>query len=59
MKYRIEIEKPAEKFIMKLPKPERERIIRAISGLPQNGDIKQLKGRKAAASTGSVWETTA
>lgn len=47
MKYRIEIEKPAEKFIMKLPKPERERIIRAISGLPQNGDIKQLKGRKS------------
>jgi len=26
MKYQILIEKPAEKFIVKLPKPEKERV---------------------------------
>ncbi len=46
MNYRIEIEKPAEKFIMKLSKPEKERVLRAIHGLPENGDIKKLRGSK-------------
>ena len=45
--YRIIIEKPAEKFIMKLPKPEKERVLRAIYQLPQEGDIKQLKGKRS------------
>ena len=45
--YRIIIEKPAEKFIMKLPKPEKERVLRAIYKLPQEGDIKQLKGKRS------------
>ena len=31
MKYRIVLEKPAEKFIVKLPQPEKERVLRAIS----------------------------
>lgn len=45
--YRIVIEKPAEKFIVKLPKPEKERVLRAIYKLPQEGDIKQLKGKRS------------
>ena len=47
MTYRIEIEKPAEKFIMKLPRPEKERVLRAIHGLPDRGDIKRLHGKKS------------
>ena len=47
MKYTIVIEKPAEKFIMKLPVTEKERVIRAIHGLPEKGDIKRLQGRKS------------
>lgn len=31
---------------MKLPKPEKERVLRAINKLPSNGDIKRLKGQK-------------
>ena len=45
--YRIVIEKPAEKFIMKLPRPEKERVLRAIYKLPQEGDIKQLRGKRS------------
>ena len=47
MKYAIVIEKPAEKFIMKLPKPERDRLLKAIFGLPETGDIKRLQGKKS------------
>ena len=47
MKYQILIEKPAEKFIVKLPKPEKERVLKAINCLPEGTDIKQLKGRKS------------
>ena len=47
MKYAIVLEKPAEKFIMKLSKPEKERVLRAISGLPDCGDIKRLQGKKS------------
>lgn len=46
MKYTIVIEKPAEKFIVKLPRPEKERILRAIHELPEQGDIKRLQGKK-------------
>ncbi len=45
MKYTIVIEKLAEKFIMKLSRPEKERILRAIYQLPEGSDIKQLKGK--------------
>lgn len=47
MNYTIEIQKPAEKFIMKLPRPEKERVLRAIRGLPEQGDIKRLQGKKS------------
>ena len=44
MKYTVLIEKPAEKFIVKLPKPEKERVLRAISRLPDERDRKRLQG---------------
>ena len=47
MKYKIQIEKPAVKFIQKLPAPDKERVLRAINKLPDDGDIKQLKGQKS------------
>lgn len=47
MKYKIVIEKPAEKFIVKLPRPDKERILKAIYRLPDEGDIKALKGQKS------------
>lgn len=46
MKYTIVIEKMAEKFIVKLPKTEKERILKAIYRLPEGNDIKELKGKK-------------
>ena len=45
MKYTIVIEKPAEKFIVKLPKQEKERILKAIYQLPEGNDIKEMKGK--------------
>lgn len=47
MKYRIIIEKPAEKFIVKLPQSEKERVLHAISKLPYEGDTKRLQGKKS------------
>lgn len=44
MKYRIEIDKPALKFLQKQPQAQRERLLRAIQGLPEFGDIKPLGG---------------
>lgn len=46
MKYKIVIQKLAEKFIRKLPKSEGERILKAIYKLPYGNDIKALKGKK-------------
>ncbi|MDO4439222.1 MAG: type II toxin-antitoxin system RelE/ParE family toxin [Eubacteriales bacterium] len=46
MKYTIDIKKRAEKFIIKLPKPEKERVLKAIYQLPEGEDIRQLKGKK-------------
>ena len=43
MQYQIFIEKKAQKFIKKLPKQEKERLIRAIYELPK-GDIKPIQG---------------
>lgn len=45
--YKIAIEKLAERFIMKLDRPERERVLKAIAKLPYEGDIKKLKGKKS------------
>ncbi|MCB6992431.1 type II toxin-antitoxin system RelE/ParE family toxin [bacterium 210820-DFI.6.37] len=47
MKYTIVIEKLAEKFIMKLPRPEKERVLKAIYKLPDGNDVKKLKGHKS------------
>ena len=46
MKYTVTILKLAEKFIVKLPKPEKERVLKAIYQLPEGNDIKELKGKK-------------
>lgn len=47
MSYTIVIEKPAEKFITKLPRLERERVLRAIAKLPSEGDVKPLRGQRS------------
>ena len=46
MTYHMVIEKPAARFISSLPKNDKERILRAISKLPNEGDIKPLRGHK-------------
>lgn len=48
MTYAIQIEKAAAKFIQKLPAPDKERVLKAIYKLPDEGDIKQLKGQKSS-----------
>lgn len=42
--YKIIIKKKAKKFIDKLPKNERRRVVSAIERLPNGEDIKKLKG---------------
>ena len=42
--YRIIVKKPAKKFIDRLPKNEKQRIVDAIERLPKGEDIKPLKG---------------
>lgn len=46
MKYTIVIEKLAEKFIVKLSKSEKERVLKAIYQLPNGNNIKELKENK-------------
>lgn len=46
MTYKIVIEKPAMKFLLKQPQAQRERLLRAIHGLPDNGDIKPMSGHE-------------
>lgn len=45
MKYKIIIEKRAEKFIKKQPYNQQKRILKSINILPDSGDIKKLKGQ--------------
>lgn len=45
MIYKIEIAKPAQKFIAKQPKSQQIRLLQAIQKLPLEGDIKKLAGR--------------
>lgn len=47
MRYTVVIERPAEKFIMRLARPEKEWILKAIHELPDKGDIKRLQGKKS------------
>jgi len=42
--YKIEIMKPARKFIESRTKEQQGRILRAIYKLPHSGDIKLLEG---------------
>lgn len=44
MKYSIEFDKRAVKFIAKQPQAQKERIFKAIGKLPVQGDIKALRG---------------
>lgn len=44
--YKIIIKKRAKKFIDKLPKNERIRVVKAIESLPNGEDIKKLKEHK-------------
>ena len=44
MKYKIVLDKPAEKYIRKQQKKQQERLIRAIHQLPDIGDIKPMSG---------------
>ena len=46
MTWRIVIEKPALKFLQKQPLPQRERLLKAIHGLPDVGDIKPMAGHE-------------
>ena len=41
---KIEIDKPAMKFLARQPKPQQERLLRAISRLSDEGDIKPMAG---------------
>ena len=43
---KIELDKPAMKFLAKQPKPQQERILRAIYRLPGEGDIKPMAGHE-------------
>ena len=42
--YRIILKKRAKKFIDKLPKQEKIRLVTAIEQLPNGSDIKKMKG---------------
>ena len=42
--YQVIIQKKAKKFIDKLPKNEKIRVVSAIRNLPNGEDIKKLKG---------------
>ncbi len=46
MSYKIVIEKPAIKFLQKQPVAQRERLLLAIQGLPDVGDIKSMSGHE-------------
>ena len=44
MKYTILIQRPVEKFITKMARPEKERVLRAIAKLADEGDRKAMQG---------------
>lgn len=46
MNYQILIDKPAIKFLQKQPQAQRERLLKAIYALPDNGDIKAMSGHQ-------------
>ena len=44
--YHIILKKPAKKFIDRLPKDEKQRVVDAIEKLPDGEDIKPMKGHR-------------
>ena len=46
MRYQIVLEKPAQKFLKRLNRTDKERILRAIYKLPEGENIKRLKGHQ-------------
>lgn len=46
MKYQIILEKPAQKFLKRLNRTDKERILKAIYRLPEGEDIKRLRGHQ-------------
>ena len=46
MKYRIDIRRKAEKFIRKLPRQDKERVLSAIYRLPEGKKKKKLQGHE-------------
>lgn len=44
MNYKIEINSKPKKFIFKQPKPQQERLLKAIYQLPNNPDIVKMAG---------------
>jgi len=47
MNYKVIIRKKAKKFIDRLPKNEKARVVAAIEKLPDGEDIRRLKGHDA------------
>ena len=54
MKWNIQIDKIALKFIAKQPMPQRMRIMAAIAKLPEEGDIKPMAGRILPPARGNL-----
>ncbi|MCL2169620.1 MAG: type II toxin-antitoxin system RelE/ParE family toxin [Defluviitaleaceae bacterium] len=54
---KIDIRKRAEKFMSKLPKKQRERILKAILSLPQ-GDVAPLRGGNSFRLRIGKWRAT-
>lgn len=46
MKYQIILEKPAQKFLKRLNRTDKERILKAIYRLPEGENIKRLRGHQ-------------
>jgi len=46
MSYKVVIEKPARKFILKQPRDQQERLLKALYKLPLEGDIFPMRGVK-------------
>lgn len=43
----IEFEKSAKKFIAKQPPEQQKRLLKAINGLPEKGDIMKMQGYRS------------
>lgn len=46
MRYQIVLDKPALKFLQKQSPEQRERLLKAIYKLPDQGDIKPMSGHE-------------